>query len=860
MSVMRFLTAATILIGGAVALVRTTIPISSCNNNECCKETKQSSKCDSTCGTNTSADATLNGKIDPEILARAAKLSGPTDSKTLILASKFKRIVDGNPYKDTCPPIFCFSPDTSVESMQRVWELVPQLNPLLRYQFNDSSRWGGAGQQGNPLTLTWSFVPDGLSVDGGISELFTNLDAKFGSRALWISRVQDCFNRWAQLTGTTYVRVTAPGVDWDDGAPWFTNGGANRGDVRISMIPIDGGSNVLAYNYFPEVGDMVLDAAESWGALSSNSHRFFRNTLMHEHGHGLGFNHVCPISNKWLMEPFLNTGFDGVQHDDLRAGHRAYGDANEINDNAASATNVGTVVFGSPITIGAVPAPAITNGSLLSIDGDLDEDWYRFTVIAESTASVTVNPIGLIYDSSPQQCSNQLGSCCFGNIVDSRIASNLNVEIYDSNGTTQLGSAANAGSGESETLSNVALPGSPGNYYIRVTKQDAGNTPQLYTINLSVVTVGADISSPQPNPIGFEIAPTPVDTTSITMRAAEATDATPPIYYQFDFTSGGSGGGPDSLFQESRDYTDTGLLPNRNYNYRVHTRDSAPFPGPNIGTFSPEVTATTHIETPAGVSFGTVTTTSVAMMLVPPLPSFYTVDLSGIFFDCEDDTGDSGINEWIKVTNDTATGLTPNTQYAFRARARNRLAVETLNFSPSSNVVTLAATPLAPALANPSSVSMKIDPLGGANPGYTELSIHCVATSPIDANWDGKFADASGMSSAAAVWQADATWGNKTLHGMQSSTQYTFVVRARNLNSVETADGPSASLTTQAPGFCDLLGDVDGSDQLDGNDIAAFVRVKLGVPEMGDQVNCADYGNGDVILDTEDFSDDLLGG
>ena len=798
--------------------------------------------------------------IDPEIIARAAKLDGPTDDATLRLASRFKRIVDGNPYKDTSPPIFCFAPDTSPEAMQRVWDLVPQLNPLLRYQFSDSNRWGGAGFQGDPLTLTWSFVPDGLSVDGGISELFSNLDVKFGSRALWISRVQDCFDRWAALTGTSYVRVTAPGVDWDDGAAWFSPAGPNRGDVRIAMIPIDGGSNVLAYNYFPEVGDMVLDAAEAWGTFSSNSHRFFRNTLMHEHGHGLGFNHVCPIQNKWLMEPFLNTGFDGVQHDDLRAGHRGYGDANEFNNDAASATDVGTVVFGSPITIGAVPPPAITNGSLLSIDGDLDEDWYRFTVIDESTASVTVNPVGLIYDSSPQQCGGQLGNCCFGNIVDTRLAANLNVEIYDSDGTTQLGSAASAGSGESETLSNVTLPGSPGSYYIRVTKQDAGTTPQVYNIDLSVITVGADVSSPQPNPIGFEISPTPVDTTSITMRANEATDATHPIFYQFDFTSGGSGGGPDSLFQESRDYTDNGLLPNRIYNYRVRTRDSAPFPGPNTGAYSAEVPATTHIETPAGVSFGTVTATTVDMMLIPPLPSFYIVGLSGIFFDSEDDGGDTGINEWIQVTNDTATNLTPNTQYAFRARARNRLAVETVNFSPSNSVVTLAQTPAAPDLANPSSISMKIDPQIGANPGYTELTIQCVATSPFDANWDGQFVDAAGMPSAAAVWQPDDVWGNKLVGGMQSSTQYTFVVRARNLDGIETVDGPSASLTTQVPGFCDLLGDIDDSSVVDGGDIAGFLRVKLGVPDGGDQVNCADYGNGDVILDTQACREEIRGG
>ena len=34
-----------------------------------------------------------------------------------------------------------------------------------------AGRWPGT--QGSPLTLTWSFVPDGLSINGEPSELFT---------------------------------------------------------------------------------------------------------------------------------------------------------------------------------------------------------------------------------------------------------------------------------------------------------------------------------------------------------------------------------------------------------------------------------------------------------------------------------------------------------------------------------------------------------------------------------------------------------------------------------------------------------------------------------------------------------------
>ncbi len=795
--------------------------------------------------------------LDADILARAGELAKPVDLETLRLASRLKKIVDGNPHKDS-PPVFCYEEGTDPEKMSRLWELVPELSPYARYQFNDNNRWGGAGLQGQPLTLTWSLVPDGLVVDGGVSEVFSRLDAQFGNRALWISRIEQSFARWADLTGTSYVRITAPGVDWDDGAAWFSAGSATRGDVRIAMIDIDGGSGILAYNYFPPTGDMVLDRSENWGALSANNHRFFRNVLMHEHGHGLGFNHICPIYGLWLMEPFLNTGFDGPQHDELRAGHRGYGDAHEPNNTAAQATDVGTVIFGSPIVIGTPPTPAITNGSTLSIDGNNDQDWYRFTVIAESTAYITVTPVGLFYDNSPQQCSGMNGNCCSFNFVDSSLAADLNLQLYDSDGVTQLAGAFSNGAGEPETLTDIPLPNSPGDYYIRISKADSGSTPQLYKIDLAVVTVGADISPPQPNPAGFEVPPMPVSTNAISMTAVDASDATAPILYQFSFVGGGSGGGPSSLFQEDRTWTDFGLLPNRFYTYRVRARDSAPHPGPNMGVFSGDFTTATLIETPTGVAIGTVTETSVAMSLTAPLPSFYQVEQAGIFFESTTPGGNDGILEWIQVTSDTAINLTPNTQYEFRAKARNRVAIETIDYSPPSSAITLASTPAAPALANPSSVSMKINPDAGANPAYTELSIHCIATAPFDANWDGQYVDAAGAPSASPVWVSDAAWGNRTLTGMQPSTQYTFVVRARNLDGIETADGLSASLTTQVPGYCDLLGDINDDGFVDGLDVAGFTRVILGIPEIDDKVNCADYGNGDVLLDAGDFAADLI--
>jgi hypothetical protein len=400
-------------------------------------------------------------------------------------------------------PVFvCFAPGTPPDVVEYVSKIEQQGldDPMARY--NLTSRWSGS--QGTPRALTWSFAPDGLSIPGGVGEptspntLFATLDARFaslGGRAYWINRVQQCFDRWSELSGLSYTRITVGGNDWDDGAGWGTAGAPGlRGDIRIAMHNIDGVNGVLAYNQFPSNGDMVLDESEGWasGASSTNQHRFFRNTIMHEHGHGMGLLHVCPApptfgggSGMKLMEPYLNTAFDGPQHDDIRAAQRHYGDDYESNDSAATATYIGVVEVGSPIHFGDVPPPltgtAAANSANLSIDADGKVDFWRFTVNGNRTATVTITPRGWSYASYTQTsaCNNVTVN------VDSLSIANLDVQILGTNGVTVLGTSAVAPLGSAETLSNVVLPAA-GDYYIRVFEGDAPAQSQLYFIDLSV--------------------------------------------------------------------------------------------------------------------------------------------------------------------------------------------------------------------------------------------------------------------------------------------------------------------------------------------------------------------------------------
>ena len=371
------------------------------------------------------------------------------------------------------PPLaFCFAPDTDEEIVRIVSQLIYGVDRPWDYQAGN--RWsttahGGTGGQGDPITITYSFVPDGVNVPDGIgegaapNEIYARMNTLFGSEAAWKAKFAQVFDRWSQLCGIQYEEVA------DDGAALFGSAGVlgARGDVRICMKPLDGGSGVLAYNYFPNTGDMVLDRAENW-ASSSNNYRFMRNIVAHEHGHGIGLHHVCPVNQTKLLEPFLSTSFDGPRHDDVRGGQRHYGDAYEQNNTSASATDLGAI-DGSFDVVEA------------SSDDNSDTDWYRFSVGSGQQVAITLDVLGFTYLEGAQ---NGDGSCSPGTQINSLDDNNLAVRLYDATATILLAEAAAQPAGVDEVIPNTLLP-VPGNYFVQVVSGTA-NAIQLYNLNLNV--------------------------------------------------------------------------------------------------------------------------------------------------------------------------------------------------------------------------------------------------------------------------------------------------------------------------------------------------------------------------------------
>ncbi|HVS13465.1 MAG TPA: matrixin family metalloprotease [Thermoanaerobaculia bacterium] len=385
------------------------------------------------------------------------------------------------------------------------------------FTFADSDRWSrtatdGSGlNRGDPTTLTWGIVPDGTPIPGFIgepsapSDLVAFLDAIRGAgpggsdltQRPWFPVFQSVFERWSALTGMTYVYEPA-----DDGVS-FSNVGASpgvlgvRADVRIGGHFIDGesGSNVLAYNFFPDNGEMVIDTSNTifFADTSSDSLRL-RNTLAHEHGHGLGIWHVCPLDQSKLMEAFLTTAFDGPQQDDVLAGNRGYGDFAEKpdqNDTAGSATFLGS--------LGGEGAVSLTG---LSVDGLSDLDLYGFAAGAGALATVTATPTGTLYLSGPQT------SECTGSPFDALRQSDLALELVGVDGASVLAFADSGGLGVAEVVTDVPLP-TTGTYFVRVTGDV--DRAQMYRLDVSLAPPAeADLAiavtaSDDPSPRGASL-------------------------------------------------------------------------------------------------------------------------------------------------------------------------------------------------------------------------------------------------------------------------------------------------------------------------------------------------------------------
>ena len=273
------------------------------------------------------------------------------------------------------------------------------------------------------------------------------------------------------------------------------------------------------------------------------------------------------------------------------------------------------------------------------------------------------------------------------------------------------------------------------------------------------VNVRWDTTPPSPDPMTWTTEPYQLSTSQMRMVATTASDLHGPVAYHFwrDLSAGGAS--TDLGYHSSSTYTDSGLAVNTQYRYYVQARDNAT--SPNVTSWSSPSHEYTAIETPTGVTFGTRTSTSIQARSTNT-PSGLTRGSSGLIIY----NASAGTSSGWKQNNNwwTSSGLTPNTQYGFRARARNGDG----DLSPYSGYAylrTLAALPGTAAFSNITQTSIRANWTANGNPAGTEY--YCGNTT-------------QGTGSG---WTTSASW---TSSGLSCGQSYTFRVRARNTDGIAT--------------------------------------------------------------------------
>jgi hypothetical protein len=268
-----------------------------------------------------------------------------------------------------------------------------------------------------------------------------------------------------------------------------------------------------------------------------------------------------------------------------------------------------------------------------------------------------------------------------------------------------------------------------------------------------------DKTAPTPNPMTWATEPYELNTSQIRMVASTASDPTAPVSYFFDFYSSptGGSGGTDSALITATTYTDSGLGINHQYGYRVRARDAVG----NYTGYSSVSYDYTDIETPTGITFGTITAVSIQARS-SNTPSGLTRGSSGLYV--QNTTAGTG-SGW-KQDNGywTSAALSPNTSYTFHVRARNGDADPT-PWSPTASRYTLANAPAPTAFSNITTTSIRANWTANGNPAGTQY--YCQNTT-------------AGTNSG---WTTATNWNSS---GLGPGIAYSFRVKARNGDGTET--------------------------------------------------------------------------
>jgi hypothetical protein len=221
-------------------------------------------------------------------------------------------------------------------------------------------------------------MPDGTLISSAYpSNLFAVYNAAY-PQATWQYQVARALQSWADVSNLNFHFVA------DDGSPQGTAGLA-QGDPRFGDIRIGGynmGSGILGLGWNPgsttTAGDVELSTA---APLAIGSMPDLASVVMHEVGHGIGFNHS--LVDPAVMEGGLWGTYPGPYPDDIAGVQAMYGARKP--DAYEGASGNGTLATAAPL---ALSSGGVTINADITNMGEVD--YFKVTAPSSSDGTLTV--------------------------------------------------------------------------------------------------------------------------------------------------------------------------------------------------------------------------------------------------------------------------------------------------------------------------------------------------------------------------------------------------------------------------------------------------------------------------------------